>query len=150
MIDRKRSRELRAELDAEEIALDSLMEIEDAYASLPWRERPDDLPESGSHEAMLDALDVARRLRALDRLHAARSDASCARAIANRTLRLVAYLAAQTEWDSDTLAVLGEHVAAVTKRAGLPAAVDNDDDAQAFWLDVCDALGIEYPEDEED
>lgn len=148
MIDRKRSRELRAALDAEEISMGELAEIDSAFHEIPRRELRD-LPENATAEDQLDEIDAARARHALDRLHTARSDASCARNIANLTLRFVAYLAAQPEWDSDTLAALADHVAAVTERAGLPTAVDEDDDAQAFWLDVCDALGIEYPEDEE-
>lgn len=148
MIDRKRSRELRAALDAEEISMGELAEIDSAFREIPRRELRD-LPENATAGDQLDEIDDARARAALTRLRAAAQME--AREIAAHTLRLVAYLAAQTEWDSDTLGVLGEHVAAVTKAAGLPPAVDNgnDDAAQAYWLDVCDALGIDYPEDEE-
>lgn len=148
MIGRQRSRELRAALDAEEISYGELAEIESAFAEIPRCELSD-VPENATASDQLEEIDAKRARDAIGRLHAARSDASCARNIANLTLRFVAYLAAQPEWDSDTLAALVDHVAAVTKRAGLPTAVDEDDDAQAYWLDVCDALGIDYPEDEE-
>lgn len=146
MIDRKRSRELRAALDAEEISYSELAEIESAFREIPRRELRD-LPKNAMAGDQLDEIDAKRARDALTRLHDARSDASCARNLANLTLRLVAYLASRTEWGSDELGVLGEHVAAVTKRAGLPPAVDASEDAEAFWLDVCDALGIEYPEE---